>query len=46
MLLNGKKVFVGRFMNRRERLEQMGEKIKKFNNVYVKNFGDDLMMLN
>ena len=28
-------------MNRRERLEQMGEKIKKFNNVYVKNFGDD-----
>jgi polyadenylate-binding protein len=41
MLLNGKKVFVGRFMNRRERLEQMGEKIKKFNNVYVKNFGDD-----
>ena len=28
-------------MNRRERLEQMGEKIKKFNNVYVKNFGDE-----
>ena len=25
-------------MNRRERLEQMGDKMKKFNNVYIKNF--------
>lgn len=42
MLLNGKKVFVGRFMNRRERLEQMGDKMKKFNNVYIKNFGEEI----
>ncbi|XP_052234996.1 polyadenylate-binding protein 4-like isoform X2 [Dreissena polymorpha] len=42
MLLNQKKVFVGRFMNRRERLEQMGDKMKKFNNVYIKNFSEDV----
>lgn len=42
MLLNGKKVFVGRFMNRRERLEVLGDKMKKFNNIYVKNFGEDI----
>ncbi|XP_052085612.1 polyadenylate-binding protein 4-like [Mytilus californianus] len=42
MLLNGKKVFVGRFPNRRERLEIRGDKMKKFNNVYVKNFRDDM----
>jgi len=42
MLLNDKKVFVGRFMNRRERLEVLGDKMKKFNNVYVKNFGEDI----
>lgn len=40
MLLNGKKVFVGRFMTRRERVDQMGDRAKKFTNVYVKNFGD------
>lgn len=42
MLLNGKKVFVGRFMTRRERIEMMGDRAKKFTNVYVKNFGDAL----
>ncbi|CAC5370109.1 PABPC [Mytilus coruscus] len=42
MLLKGKKVFVERFMNRRERLEILGDKMKKFNNVYVKNFSDDM----
>jgi polyadenylate-binding protein len=42
MLLNGKKVFVGRFMTRRERYEVMGDRAKKFTNVYVKNFGDAL----
>jgi polyadenylate-binding protein len=40
MLLNGKKVFVGRFMTRRERIDMMGDRAKKFTNVYVKNFGD------
>lgn len=38
MLLNDKKVFVGRFMSRRERLDVLGDKMKKFTNVYIKNF--------
>jgi polyadenylate-binding protein len=42
MLLNEKKVFVGRFVPRKEREKELGEKAKKFTNVYVKNFGDDL----
>lgn len=42
MLLNGKKVFVGRFMTRRERIDLMGDRAKKFTNVYVKNFGTAL----
>lgn len=42
MLLNGKKVYVGRFMTRRERIDMMGDRAKKFTNVYVKNFGDAL----
>lgn len=42
MLLNGKKVFVGRFMSRRERMEVLGDKAKKFTNVYIKNFGEGL----
>ncbi|XP_070208565.1 polyadenylate-binding protein 4-like isoform X3 [Littorina saxatilis] len=42
MLLNGKKVFVGRFIPRKERLLLLGDKLRKFNNVYIKNFGDDL----
>lgn len=42
MLLNGKKVFVGRFMSRRERLEVLGDKMRKFNNVYVKNFSEEI----
>jgi len=42
MLLNGKKVFVGKFIPRKEREKQMGEKARKFTNVFVKNFGEDL----
>ncbi|KAK7489429.1 hypothetical protein BaRGS_00019373 [Batillaria attramentaria] len=42
MLLNGKKVFVGRFIPRKERLLLMGDKMRKFNNVYIKNFSEDL----
>lgn len=42
MLLNGKKVYVGRFMTRRERMEILGDKAKKFTNVYMKNFGEGL----
>ena len=40
MLLNGRKVYVGRFMSRRERMEMLGDKARKFTNVYVRNFGD------
>ena len=29
-------------MNRRERLEILGDKMKRFNNVYIKNFGDEM----
>jgi len=41
MLLNGKKVFVGKFIPRKEREKELGEKAKRYTNVYVKNFGDD-----
>lgn len=42
MLLNDKQVFVGRFVPRTEREKQMGERAKKFTNVFVKNFGDEI----
>lgn len=41
MLLNGKKVFVGRFISRKEREKELGERAKLFTNVYVKNLPDD-----
>ena len=34
--------YVGRFMSRRERIDQMGDRAKKFTNVYVKNFAEAL----
>ncbi|CAH2007934.1 unnamed protein product [Acanthoscelides obtectus] len=42
MLLNNKKVYVGRFIPRKEREKELGEKAKLFTNVYVKNFGEDV----
>ncbi|KAJ6649418.1 Polyadenylate-binding protein [Pseudolycoriella hygida] len=42
MLLNDKKVFVGRFIPRKEREKVLGEKNKLFTNVYIKNFGEEL----
>ncbi|GLV44186.1 poly(A) binding protein [Carabus blaptoides fortunei] len=42
MLLNGKKVYVGKFVSRVEREKQLGEKYKLFTNVFLKNFGDKL----
>uniref|UniRef100_A0A182SAB5 Polyadenylate-binding protein n=1 Tax=Anopheles maculatus TaxID=74869 RepID=A0A182SAB5_9DIPT len=41
-LLNAKKVYVGRFISRKEREKELGEKAKLFTNVYVKNFGEEL----
>lgn len=29
-------------MSRRERLEVLGDKMRKFNNVYVKNFSEEI----
>ncbi|CAI5438533.1 unnamed protein product [Caenorhabditis angaria] len=42
MLLDGKKVFVGKFQPRSQRLRDLGDSPKKFTNVFVKNFGDKL----
>ncbi|XP_035230180.1 LOW QUALITY PROTEIN: polyadenylate-binding protein 4-like [Stegodyphus dumicola] len=42
LLLNGRKVFVGKFIPRKEREKLFGEKAHHFMNVYIKNFGDDL----
>ncbi|KAL0626136.1 Polyadenylate-binding protein 1 [Plecturocebus cupreus] len=42
MLLNDRKVFVGRFKSRKEREDELGARTKEFTNVYIKNFGDDM----
>merc|ERR1711962_1908742 len=42
MLLNDKKIFVGRFVPRKEREIELGEKAKRFTNVYVKNFNETM----
>ena len=42
MLLNSKKVYVGRFIPRAEREKELGEKAKMYTNVYLKNFSDDI----
>lgn len=42
MLLNDKKVYVGKFISRSERHKQIGERMKNFTNVYIKNFGENL----
>ena len=41
MLLNGKKVFVGPFVDRKLRERQLGLDGKCFKNIYIKNFGED-----
>lgn len=40
MLLEEKKVFVGKFIPRAARMQEMGETANKYKNVYVKNFDD------
>ncbi|KAH6926230.1 hypothetical protein HPB50_015880 [Hyalomma asiaticum] len=42
MLLNNKKVYVGKFIPRKEREKMLGDKARCFTNVYIKNFGDEL----
>ncbi|XP_065063096.1 polyadenylate-binding protein 4-like [Rhopilema esculentum] len=40
MMLNDKKVFVGPFISKKERMEKFGDMPKRFKNVFVKNFGE------
>lgn len=40
MLLNDKKVFVGKFIARKDRMKEFGQH-QRFTNVYVKNFGEE-----
>lgn len=42
MLLNDKKVFVGKFLSKNQRADTYASVNKKFTNVYVKNFGDQM----
>ncbi|XP_056643565.1 polyadenylate-binding protein 4-like [Diorhabda sublineata] len=42
MLLNNKKVYVGKFIPRVEREKELGERAKQFTNIYVKNFGPNM----
>jgi polyadenylate-binding protein len=41
MLLNDKKVFVGKFLSKSQRVESEGGPRRKFTNVFVKNFGEN-----
>lgn len=41
MLLNDKKVFVGKFLSKSQRVEAEGGPRRKFTNVFVKNFGEN-----
>jgi polyadenylate-binding protein len=42
MLLSDKKLYVGKFIPRKEREKELGEKAKRFTNVYIKNFPDSI----
>lgn len=42
MMLNDKKVFVGEFMSRRERVDAGGDPQKKYKNCFVKNLGPEI----
>ena len=42
LLLNSKKVFVGKFIPRVDREKEIGKKDKKYTNLYVKNFGEEM----
>jgi len=42
MLLNNKKVFVGKFIPRADRDRDIGDRAKMFTNVYIKNFNEGM----
>ncbi|XP_066142899.1 embryonic polyadenylate-binding protein-like isoform X1 [Euwallacea fornicatus] len=43
MLLNEKRVYVGKFIPRSEREKKLGDRVKQFTNIYVKNFGQHML---
>lgn len=43
MLLNDKKVYVGKFLSKMEREKHLGIRNKQFTNIYVKNFDEHLI---
>uniref|UniRef100_A0A7E4VS67 Polyadenylate-binding protein n=1 Tax=Panagrellus redivivus TaxID=6233 RepID=A0A7E4VS67_PANRE len=42
MLLDGKKVFVGKFQSSGARMSELGDGARRFTNVFVKNFNEEL----
>jgi len=42
MLLNGKKVFVGRFVGKNDREKELGQKARLYTNVYIKNIDENV----
>lgn len=42
MLLNGKKVYVGKFIPRKERQIQLGDKARQYTNVYIKHIAEEI----
>ena len=40
MLIAEKKVFVGKFKSRNQRIMEMGEQAKQFTNIFIKNIPD------
>ncbi|XP_033120467.1 polyadenylate-binding protein 4-like isoform X2 [Anneissia japonica] len=42
MLLNGKKVYVGDFISHKDRDAEMGDKMKSYTNLFVKNLGEEI----
>ncbi|KAI1699086.1 RNA recognition motif domain-containing protein [Ditylenchus destructor] len=42
MLLEGKPIYVGKFLPKAARLRELGDRASRFNNIYVKNFAQEL----
>ncbi|XP_060857795.1 polyadenylate-binding protein 4-like [Metopolophium dirhodum] len=42
ILLNGKKIFVGRFVGRKDREKELGLKARLYTNVYIKNIDENV----
>ncbi|XP_033095611.1 polyadenylate-binding protein 1A-like [Anneissia japonica] len=42
MLINGKKVYVGHWISRKDRHADVGDKIKSYTNVFIKNLSEEI----